>query len=50
MKVNGDLKFRTLGSGELQNAIIERVNGGAAGGSLPTGVAGRIAYNLDSAI
>ena len=48
MKVNGDLKFRTLGSGELQNAIIERVAGGVGGGSLPTGVAGRIAYNTDS--
>lgn len=48
MKINGDLKFRTLGSGELQNAIIERLAGGALGGSLPTGVAGRIVYNTDT--
>ncbi len=48
MKVNGNLKFRQLGAGELQNAVIERVNGGASGGTLPTGSAGRLVYNLDS--
>ena len=50
MKVNGNLKFRELGAGELQNAILERLNGGALGGSFPTTgqPRGRLAYNLDT--
>jgi hypothetical protein len=40
MIINGNLKFHTLGSGELQNAIIERL------ASAPgTTVAGRLYYN-----
>ena len=39
MKINGNLQFRTLGSGELQNAIIERL------ASAPTGEPGRIYFN-----
>ena len=39
MVINGHLKFHTLGSGELQNAIIERLT------AAPTGAAGRIYYN-----
>jgi hypothetical protein len=48
MIINGNLKFHTLGAGELQNAIMERVAGGANGESLPTGSAGRLAYNTTS--
>jgi hypothetical protein len=39
MKVNGNLTFATLGSGELRNAIIERLP------TAPTAFAGRIYYN-----
>src|SRR5271157_72325 len=39
MKVNGNLTFLTLGSGQLENAIIERLP------SAPTGAAGRIYYD-----
>src|SRR5271167_4756155 len=39
MKINGNLTFDVLGSGQLENAIIERL------ASNPTGVAGRIYYN-----
>lgn len=39
MKVNGNLTFATLGSGELRNAIIERLP------SAPTAFAGRIYFN-----
>jgi hypothetical protein len=39
MKINGNLSFHTLGDGEVQNAIIERLT------AAPTGVAGRIYYN-----
>lgn len=39
MQVNGNLKFQVLGSGELQNAIIERL------ASDPSGSAGRLYYN-----
>jgi len=46
MKVNGNLSFHTLGDGELQNAIMERIAGGVGGVSLPaTAIAGRLAYN-----
>ena len=56
MVINGHLKFHTIGDGEIQNAIIERLAGGVAGASLPAdggltgngaGAAGRIAYNTD---
>ena len=48
MKFNSNVRFRTLGSGEIQNAIFERIAGGVGGGSLPgTLVAGRVAYNTD---
>lgn len=39
MIINGNLTFHTLGSGELQNAIMEKL------ASDPTGSAGRIYYN-----
>lgn len=39
MQINGNLKFQVLGSGELQNAIIERL------ASAPTGAAGRLYYD-----
>jgi len=39
MQINGNLKFRTLGKGELQNAIIERL------ASAPIGEPGRIYFN-----
>lgn len=39
MVVNGNLKFHTLGAGQLENAIIERLT------AAPTGAAGRIYYN-----
>jgi len=39
MKVNGNLTFATLGSGELRNAIIERLP------SAPTAFTGRIYFN-----
>lgn len=42
MVINGNLKFHTLGSGELQNAVIEKL------ASDPTGVTGRIYYNTTS--
>jgi len=46
MKINGDLSFHTLGDGEIKNAVIERIAGGAAGVTLPaTNIAGRLAYN-----
>jgi hypothetical protein len=41
MKINGNLKFHTLGDGELQNAVMERA---ADITSLAATVAGRIAY------
>lgn len=56
MKVNGNLSFYVLGSGELQNAIVERLSGAIGGGSLPTdgglpgngvGASGRLVYNTD---
>lgn len=42
MQINGNLKFLSLGNGEVQNAIIERL------ASAPSGVAGRIYYNTVS--
>ena len=39
MIVNGNLQFHTLGSGELQNAIMERL------AADPSGSAGRLYYN-----
>jgi hypothetical protein len=39
MNFNGNITFRTLGKGELQNAIIERLS------SAPTGEDGRIYFN-----
>lgn len=39
MKINGNLSFHTLGDGELQNAIIERLT------AAPTGAAGRVYFN-----
>jgi hypothetical protein len=39
MKINGNLQFHTLGDGELQNAIIERLT------AAPTGAAGRLYYD-----
>jgi hypothetical protein len=42
MQINGNLQFSVLGSGELQNAIIERL------ASAPTGAAGRIYYDTTS--
>lgn len=50
MIVNGNLKFHTLGSGQLENAILERVAGSVGGTTLPTGAAGRICYNTDDNI
>ena len=56
MKINGNLVFHTLGDGEIRNAIIERLNGGAGGASLPDHSAnaaaaeGRIAYNKDDGL
>jgi len=50
MIINGDLTFHTLGDGEVQNAIMERLAGTAGGGTLPAGTvatAGRIVYNTD---
>ncbi len=41
MKINGNLRFHTLGDGELQNAIIERVETDPVTGL----VAGRIIFN-----
>lgn len=41
MKINGNLSFAVLGSGELQNAIIERV----ASATSQTGAAGRLVYD-----
>lgn len=41
MQINGNLQFSVLGSGELQNAIIERV----ASATSQTGAAGRIVYD-----
>ena len=43
MIVNGNLKFHTLGSGELQNAVIERLDADPV-----SSVAGRIYYNTVS--
>lgn len=40
MKINGNLSFHTLGSGELQNAIIERLDSAPG-----TTVAARLYYN-----
>lgn len=42
MQLNGNLQFSVLGSGELQNAIIERL------ASAPTGAAGRLYYDTVS--
>jgi hypothetical protein len=47
MIINGNLTFSTQGAGELQNAVLERLNGGIGGGTLPAGTAGRIVFNVD---
>ena len=39
MIVNGNLKFHTAGAGELQNAVMERLDGA------PSGVAGQLYYD-----
>jgi len=39
MKINGNLQFKVLGSGELQNVIIERL------ASAPVGIPGRVYFN-----
>jgi len=47
MEFAGNIKFRSQGEGELQNAVIERLSGGVDGATLPEGIIGRIVFNLD---
>lgn len=45
MIINGNLKFHTLGSGELQNAVMEKMTTAARGSATPA--AGRLVYDTD---
>jgi hypothetical protein len=55
MKINGNLVFNSDASGQLTNVFIDRVAGGAAGGSLPERLGnaagkGRLVFNTDNSV
>lgn len=55
MKINGNLVFNSDASGQLTNVFIDRVAGGATGGSLPERLGnaagkGRLVFNTDNSV